>query len=314
MTKRRTAATTAKTPPNRRASRPRAQRASNHLLDVKVRRSTATRARNRRITRFVVRLTLLVTIGAAAYFGFVAVTDKFFLSNPEYDLRTVDADTGGLMSTDEVLKISGIQLGTNIFKIDIGAAERALRAIDQLDSVRIERHWPDNLSIIATKRHPVAWLARKNSDAFSADNALLVDHAGLTIRPYRIESDYWQLPIIYCSDPDLIKSREPLAVSDLEAALDIISVNGQTPNSLLQIRSLDITRGYAVEVTNEANAHILFAPKNPIEQIDRLQKLLAHCAETGRQLESVNLIPTKYTPVQFVLAANATPPSPTSEH
>jgi hypothetical protein len=309
MTKRRTAATAAKTPPNRRASRPRAQRTSNHLLDVKVRRSTATRTRNRRITSVVVRLTLIAAIGAAAYFGFVAVTDKFFLSNPEYNLRTVDADTEGLMSTAEVLDIAGVVLGTNIFKIDIGAAERALRAIDQLDSVRIERHWPDNLSIVATKRHPIAWLARKGTDAFSADTALLVDAVGLPIRPYRVESDYWHLPIIYCADPALIKSREPLAVSDLEAALDIISVNQQTTSSLLQIRALDITRGYAIEVTNEANAHILFAPKNPIEQIDRLQKLLAHCAETGRQLESVNLIPTKYTPVQFVLAANATPAS-----
>ncbi len=307
MTKRRTAASTAKTPPNRRAARPRAQRTGNHLLDVKVRRSTAKRTRNRRVTSIVVRLTLIAAIGAAAYFGFIAVTDKFFLSNPEYNLTTVNADTDGLMSTDEVLGITGITLGTNIFKIDIGAAERALRAIDQFDSVRIERHWPDNLSIAATKRHPVAWLARSNTDAFSADNALLVDATGRTIRPYRVESHYWQLPIIYCADPSLVKSREPLAISDLEAALDIISVNDQTANSYLKIRALDITRGYAIEVTNEANAIITFAPKNPIEQIDRLQKLLAHCAETGRQLESVNLIPTKYTPVQFVLAANATP-------
>ncbi len=312
MTKRRTTAA-AKTPPNRRTARPRAQRTSNHLLDVKVRRSTAVRTRNRRITGILVRLTLVAAIGAAAYFGFIAITDKFFLSNPEYNLRTVEAESGGLMSTDEVLEIAGITLGTNIFKIDIGAAERALRAIDQLDSVRIERHWPDTLSIIATKRHPVAWLTRSNTDAFSADNALLVDATGRTIRPYRIESDYWQLPIIYCADPSLIKSREPLAISDLEAALDIISVNDQTPESLLEIRSLDITKGYAIEVTNQANARVTFAPKNPIEQIDRLQKLLAHCAETGRQLESVNLIPTKYTPVQFVLAANATPTPSTVE-
>ncbi len=307
MTKRRTAATTAKTPPNRRAARPRSQRTSNHLLDVRVRRSTATRARNRRVTRFVVRALLLLTTAAALYFGYNAVTEKFFLANPEYNLRTVDADTEGLMSTDEVLDLAGVTLGTNIFKIDIGAAERALRAIDQLDTVRIERRWPDTLSILATKRHPVAWLARANTDAFSADNALLVDAAGRTIRPYRIESDYWHLPIIYCADPSLIKTRDPLAASDLGAALDIISVNQQTPDSLLKIRALDITRGYAIEVTNEAKATILFDPKNPIEQLERLQKLLAHCATTGRQLESVNLIPTKYTPVQFTMAANATP-------
>ncbi len=311
MTKRRTAATPpTRTPPNRRAARPRAQRTRNHLLDVKVRRSTATRARNRRVTAFIVRLVLVLAVGAAAYFGFIAITDKFFLTNPEYNLTHVEADLDGLMSRDEVLAITGITLGTNIFKLDIGDAEKRLRAIDQIDTVRIERHWPGSLTIHATKRIPVAWLARTNTDAFSADNALLVDAAGFTIRPYRIEPEHWHLPIIYCADPTRIAERDPLAVSDLHSALDLISVNEQTPDSLLAIRSLDISRGYAIQVTNEANAHITFAPKNPIEQLERLQRLLAHCAETGRQLESVNLIPTKYTPVQFVMAANATPTPP----
>ncbi len=308
MTKRRTAATPAtRTPPNRRATRPRAQRTRNHLLDVKVRRSTATRARNRRITAFVVRFVLILAIGAAAYFGFLAITDKFFLTNPEYNITHVDADLDGLMSQEEVLDITGISLGTNIFQLDIGEAEQRLSAIDQIDTVRIERHWPDTVAIHATKRIPVAWLARTNTNAFSAENALLVDAAGLTIRPYRIETEHWHLPIVYCADPSRITKRDPLAVADLRAALDLIAVNEQTPDSLLQIRSLDISRGYAIEVTNEAKAQITFAPKNPIEQLERLQRLLAHCAETGRQLESVNLIPTKYTPVQFVMAANATP-------
>lgn len=313
MTKRRTAATPAKTPPNRRASRPRAQRTRNHLLDVRVRRSTATRARNRRITNIVVRLLLVFAIVAAAYFGFLAVTDKFFLANPDYNLAHVTADTDGLMSEDEVLGITGVALGTNIFKVDIGAAELRLRAIDQIDTVRIERHWPDTLAIHATKRIPVAWLARTNTDAFTAENALLVDDAGRTIRPYRIEPEHWHLPIVYCADPAQIDLRDPLAVADLRAALDLVAVNDQTTDSLLQIRSLDISRGYAIQVTNEANAHITFAPKNPIEQLERLQRLLAHCAETGRQLESVNLIPTKYTPVQFVMAALATPTPARSE-
>ncbi|MGC1480009.1 MAG: FtsQ-type POTRA domain-containing protein [Chthoniobacterales bacterium] len=314
MTRRRTSATPArKAPPNRRASRPRGQRTRNHLLEVKVRSSTAKRARNRRITDFVVRLVLVVAICTASYFGFLAITDKFFLTNPEYNLTHVNADTDGLMSDEEVMEITGIDLGTNIFKIDIGEAEKQLRAIDHIENVRIERLWPDTLNISATKRIPAAWLARVNSDAFSADNALLVDATGHTIRPYRIESDYWHLPVIKCTDPAQVVARDPLAIADLEAALDLIAVNDQIEDSLLKIRSLDISHGYSIEVTNEANAQITFAPKHPIAQLERLQRLLEHCDQTGRELESVNLIPTKYTPVRFVMAANATPTPEVSE-
>jgi hypothetical protein len=56
-------------------------------------------------------------------------------------------------------------------------------------------------------------------------------------------------------------------------------------------------------VTDASKTLVTFAPQNFPEQIDRLQKLLEHCRETGRQIESVNVIPQRYTPVRFLLAS-----------
>ena len=42
----------------------------------------------------------------------------------------------------------------------------------------------------------------------------------------------------------------------------------------------------------------------------KLQRLLEHCRDTGREIESVNLMVAKNTPVKFVMAA---PPEPVSE-
>ena len=61
-----------------------------------------------------------------------------------------------------------------------------------------------------------------------------------------------------------------------------------------------------VEVVNDGNARILFAISDFEEQLARLQQLLAHCGESGRALESVNLMVKRNTPVTFV--ASATPP------
>ncbi len=288
-------------PLNRRGGKP--SGGQQHLLDVRVRRSTARRQRSHRLTRLVAGAIVWLGVGAATYFGFIAVVGKFFLTNPEYDLRTVTVESGNLLTRDEVMRVAGVEFGTNIFKIDLGAAERELRRIRQIESVRIERNWPDSLVIEIKKRHPVAWLARASSEAFSSENSLLVDAGGALMEPYKIEPDFWRLPVISCPDPQLIASGDTLAIADLAAALELLAEHGRNPQSLLHIRSVDITRGYAIEITTDSNAKIFFAPAAPAPQLARLDKLLDHCIETGRQLEMANLVPKKYTPVRFLMAS-----------
>jgi hypothetical protein len=69
-------------------------------------------------------------------------------------------------------------------------------------------------------------------------------------------------------------------------------------------------------VVNDSNSRITFAAADFEEQLARLEKLLMHCSETGRALESVNLMVRRNTPVTFVMAAappveEPPPPPPT---
>ncbi|MDD5199816.1 MAG: FtsQ-type POTRA domain-containing protein [Terrimicrobiaceae bacterium] len=299
----------AASPPARNRRAPAARSSREQLLDVRVRRSTALRQRNHRALSVIFGIVLWVALAAGTVFGFRAITNKFFLENPEYNLRVVTANLDDLMSKDDALRISGIVPGRNIFRTDLGAAERAFRAIDQIDTVTIQRDWPDTITIKLTKRAPVAWLARAGGD-FSADHALLLDAAGHTMRPYRVEPEYWRLPVIFISDPALIEQRDALAVADLQAALDLLAARAQRPASLLGIRSINVTKGYSLDVTDANKATITFAPQDPGPQLDRLQKLLENCRETGRQLDTVNLIPKKYTPVRFLLVSMQDAPAP----
>lgn len=281
---------------------------SQHLLDVRVRRSTAKRQRRHRVAKTVFAFTVWIGLAAGAGFGFHAVVNKFFLQNPEYNLRVVETDLDGLMTRDEAMQIAGIQTGKNIFRIDLGAAERQLQKIEQIDKVVIERDWPDRLSIRITKRVPVAWLARSGNDEDS--HALLLDAQGRTMKPYRIETEYWHLPVIYAPDIERIQKKDLLATADLQAALDLLAARARQSDSLLAIASIDISKGYALEIVDADKAHITFSPENPEAQLERLQKLLVSCRDTGRKLESVNLIPKKYTPVRFLFAASDETPAP----
>jgi cell division protein FtsQ len=286
----------------------RAPKGSQHLLDVRVRRSTAKRQRRSRVLRTIFAFTVWIGLAVGAGYGFHAIVNKFFLRNPEYNLRVVDAELDGLMTKEEAMRITGIELGKNIFRIDLAAAERELEKIEQVDKVSLQRDWPNRIAIRVTKRVPVAWLAR--AGAQDDGHSLLLDAQGGVMKPYRVEPEYWHLPVVFAPDPELIRKGDRLAVSDLEAALELLDARAKQPDSLLKIASIDISKGYALEVVDADKARISFRPEDPASQLGRLQKLLVSCRDTGRKLESVNLIPRKYTPVRFVMASAAETPAP----
>jgi len=133
-----------------------------------------------------------------------------------------------------------------------------------------------------------------------------VDASGFLLRPRRIMPEYFHLPAIYGAKSDNVRNGEALPGEDLRLAVRLIETVSRHPQSLLHIRTIDISRGYCIEVVSDGNAHILFATSDFEEQLARLQQLLAHCNESGRSLERVNLMVRRNTPVTFV--ASATPP------
>lgn len=284
-------------------------------MHVRVRRSTARRQRTHRAMHLVFGVVLWLSLAAGACFGFHAIVEKFFLHNPDYSLHHIDTDLDDLMTADQAVQISGLHLGENIFRLDLARAERALKQIDQVDNVTIQRDWPDRVSIKIVKRVPVAWLAKAGTTGLSADDDLLLDSQGRTMHAFRVEPDYWRLPIIYAPDPSLIVQGDTLAVSDLKSALDLLASLRGRIDIPIDVRSVDITKGYAIEVCDAAKVVYTFSPDDPADQLDRLQHLLATCRTTGQELVSVDLIPKKYTPVRFLLAsAEESPRSPGKNH
>ena len=279
-----------------------------HLLDVRMRTATTRRRRRETIARWVSNVLLTAAIGAAAYFGLQAALDRFFFNNTEYTLRRISFNLDGILTREEALAATGLREGVNIFAVDLAKVETALRAIPQVQDVRLDRKLPDQIDVSITARRPVAWVAAagEKGDPSASEKSLLVDASGFLLRPRRVEPEYFHLPAIYGVKSDNVRNGEALPGEDLRLALGLIETLSRHPESMLHIRTIDISRGYCIEVVNDGNARILFATSDFEEQLARLQQLLAHCDESGRVLESVNLMVKRNTPVTFV--ASATPP------
>jgi len=275
------------------------------LLNVKVRAVTARRQRRQKIGGFFWTAALVLTFGVAAWLGISTALDKFFFSNADYTLRRISFELDGVMTREEALLETGMNEGGNIFRTDLAAVEKSLREIPQVADVVIERHLPDHIAIALTARDPVAWIAPLEIDAdpFDPEKALLVDDTGFLMKPRLIQPEYYRLPVIYGVRSDNIRDGEPLHNEDLRLALSLLREVQGRPECLLGIRTLNIAKGYCIEVVSDRNARITFASEEFPEQLARLRQLLEHCQESGRKLESVNLMVRRNTPVTFVQAA-----------
>jgi cell division septal protein FtsQ len=295
-------------PPRRVNRRLRNTLSRAHLLDVRMRTATSRRRRRETILRWIFNILLVAGIGTAAFFGIRISLDKFFFKNTEYTLRRISFELDEILTREEALAATSLREGVNIFAVDLGKIESALRAIPQIQDVRIERKLPDEINISIAARRPVAWVAAEGEkgDPSASEKSLLLDGSGFLLRPRRIVPEYYHLPVIYGVKGDNVRNGEVHPADDLRLALQLLETVSRHPESLLRIRTIDVSRGYRIEVVNDTNARILFGTSDFEEQLARLQQLLAHCDESGRDLETVNLMVKRNTPVTFV--ASATPP------
>ena len=285
--------------------RSRATAPRDHLLDLRIRTSTARRRNQETAGRWIRNLLFLTFLISGSVFGVRYALDRFFFQNAEYTLRRITLELDGLFTREQALAESGLSEGVNIFSVDLARVEKALEAVPQVENARVVRELPDHIQVTLTARKPVAWVAAEGEtgDPTSSEKSLLADARGYLMRPRHVTPEDYHLPVIYGLKSDNIREGEALQIDDMQNALKLLDTVARHPESLLKIRTMDVSKGYRIDVINDANSRIIFAAADFEEQLTRLQKLLVHCSESGRALESVNLMVRRNTPVTFVMAA-----------
>jgi hypothetical protein len=273
------------------------------ILNVKVRAST-TRKRRQRLLAIVSAWTLGITLlGGVAWLGIDRTLDRFFFSNPAYNLSELTLELDGIMTGEDLVAITGIKPGDNVFNIDLADAGMKLRAVPMVQDACIERFLPDRIKITLVSRRPVAWVAQPSSaaDPYDPSTMLLTDDTGFLMKPMIVRQEYHQLPVIHGLDKAQLISGHGVDNMDFTAALSLIRHIRLQTRSLLTVRSIDISKGYCLDVHTSEGSVAKFSPMNFSPQLEKLERLLEHCRDTERNLESVNLMVTRNTPVVFAM-------------
>jgi cell division protein FtsQ len=117
---------------------------------LRARRVEIRRAARRHRRRMVVCVGLLVVlVGAAAA----------ALYSPLLDVDHIRVAGAYHLDDAEVVGTSGIGTGDRLFDLDPDAAVRRIERLPWVRQARVERHWPDGVTIRVTERAPVATVA-----------------------------------------------------------------------------------------------------------------------------------------------------------
>jgi cell division protein FtsQ len=267
---------------------------------VKVRSRTATRQRNRRVLAFFSALILLCGAVGGAWYGARYALRHFFWRNPDYNLAAVDIHTDGSLTREQILDATKIEEGKNIFAINLSVARKGLMALPQVDRAEIERVLPNRISIDIAERKPVAWVSAKDDVDPSADpSAFLIDRDGILMRVKTPVRDYFHLPLICGLDVDNYEEGGAVDLPEMKAALQLIRLTNANP-ARYQVRAIDISKGYCIEVTDDRHAKVTFPLDGLDAQLDRLTLLYASVDNSNREIQTVNLLVQRNIPVTFV--------------
>ena len=274
-----------------------------HLLELNVRTASLKRQRRHKAGGMLWKAGATVVVVALFAVGSRLAAQKFFFQNTEYALHHLEARLDGVMTQEELVSLTGFGEGKNLFELDLDQANRKLAALPEVRSVTLERLLPDTIRVNIERRVPVFLFAGYGDagESFVSGRSFLCDRDGFLIQPSRLDPEFLNLPVLRGVDPGATPPGSRLDNDRLAFAIRLQRALSEIPEENFKIRSMDVSKEYAAVVTDSSNARYTFGNNDLPSQFERLRKLLAHCQDTGRQIETANLMVTRNTPVTFVL-------------
>jgi cell division septal protein FtsQ len=289
-------------------------------MELNVRTASLRRQRRGKVAGLLWKAGILILMLSLTGIGVRYLAMRFFFENPEYDLRHLETNLHGLMSDAELSELTGIRPGKNIMLLDLGEASRRLSALPEVRAVNIERRLPDTVEVGIERRLPVFLLSPASGASGSgtvpdAGESLLCDKEGVVMRSSRLPEESRHLPLLSGIDTAALKQGERLDDERFRNALAVTEALSELPGETLSVAEADVSKPYAVVITDSSGARYTFGPSDLPGQMERLRKLLDHCREADRRIQTANLMTQRNTPVTFVLtpedrSARITPVSP----
>jgi cell division protein FtsQ len=283
-----------------------------HVLDVKLRSSQVHTTRVR-----LVSLALVVTFGTV--FGLYLfwrsgewALDHFVYENPEFAIQSVDVQTDGVISPEQLRRWSGVKVGNNLLALDLANVKRNLELVSTIESVSVERILPCTLRLSVTERNPIAQVNVPHADAsgkievtvFQFDvNGFVMQPVDPRERVMPLSEVGEQLPVIVGVNVYELQPGRRVDLRQAQAALQLIAAFEESPMAgLADLRRIDVSSPEVLIATTEQGSEITFGLKNFDQQLRRWREVYDLGMQMNKAIASLDLSVPNNIPARWMEA------------
>ena len=145
------------------------------------------------------------------------------------------------LDANEVVDISGLEYGQNIFLLDKQSVMDKLAGDPRIKPVSVELEYPDRVIVTIEERQPAGYIEKNGS-------LIVIDGEGwiLEVRPQPTGSEH---PIIYGLQADAFEVGQPLCSGDMFRVDVMTRVLGAAEAAGIGLNSLDVTLPADIVIT-----------------------------------------------------------------
>jgi cell division protein FtsQ len=215
-------------------------------------------AAGRRAGRWKVLFVGLLVVGVLGTAAWVLLGSRLLV------VRHIDVVGERLVPRDRVLAVARVRLGDPLVRLDTGIVRDRVEAVQEVETVRVERRWPATVRIVVKERTPVV--------AVQHDNRFLqIDRYAVTVvtsaaRPRGLPSLTVADPVQ--TDPALRAGLAVIGVLPPWFTRQVVGVEAPSPEAV----TLRLTTGIAV---------VWGAPERSPDKLRLLHGLLSGSPQRG---------------------------------
>lgn len=132
----------------------------------------AKKRKKRRKKHYLLRFLVLIALIAGAY---------VFLTSPVFSIDQITIEGNTLMSDDDIIKLSGVKVGDNMFERTGHKVKKALTENKYIADVKVSRELPNIYKIKITERQPVIAVSYNGKYIILDEEGYAVDEADSTM-------------------------------------------------------------------------------------------------------------------------------------
>jgi cell division protein FtsQ len=245
------------------------------------------RVSRRRVRPGRLRRMRTLGLGAAALLlvaGVVAlgiVGAQWLLSSPRFAVAGVEVRGASRLTSEDVIRASGIAAGQNIFRVDPAAARMGIEALAPVRRADVIRAWPNRVTVVVEERRPFTLV--------HAGRLHWIDEEGVTMasEPRAVAVE---VPVISGLTAEEMLGGGRAPSPRMAAGLALIRMLLRTGSPLTsQISEVDVSRQDGPVLYTVDGVEVRLGKEEWDSRIPRLIGVLAQLASSGESVSAIDL-------------------------